>query len=166
MRGLAPKRGESEDADDGGRTDVGTQPALLGLPWVFAGNAMTAPRLNHTATLLDAHNPERVARVLLVGGRTDQGDRTATVDIYDPLTNTISATGSMNCAREMHTSTRLDDGRVLVVGGLSSGDGLPPGGDDVACPTSEGFSFRRHAVEHVPGDDPRHRPEHLRSDLL
>jgi hypothetical protein len=78
------------------------------------GSLVTA-RDGHTATLLQD------GRVLLVGG---VGDCTATActsvksaELYDPKTGIFSPTGSMTTGRAGHTSTLLQDGRVLVAGG-------------------------------------------------
>jgi hypothetical protein len=62
-------------------------------------------------------------RVLVTGG-THTGD-TGTVynreaEIYDPATGTFSATGSMSVPRIGHAAIRLNDGRVLVLGGAQA----------------------------------------------
>jgi hypothetical protein len=49
-----------------------------------------------------------------------------TAEVFDPKTNTFSAVGSMAFPRTNHTAVRLQDGRVLVVGG--SNDYFPDGG--------------------------------------
>ncbi|HSD25852.1 MAG TPA: kelch repeat-containing protein [Vicinamibacteria bacterium] len=55
-------------------------------------------------------------RILIVGGQ--YGDvSVATVEIYDPVSNTLSPTGSLSGPRAFHTATLLPDGRVLVAGG-------------------------------------------------
>jgi len=41
-------------------------------------------------------------------------------EIYDPATGTFSPTGPMGATRQSHAATLLADGRVLVVGGLTS----------------------------------------------
>jgi hypothetical protein len=81
---------------------------------------MNIGRAWHTATLL----PD--GTVLIAGGETeDCGDRgcsfagtTASTEIYDPSTGTFSSVGNMNARREVHTATLLNNGRVLVAGGL------------------------------------------------
>ncbi len=77
---------------------------------------MLAARASHAAaTLADG-------RVLVSGGFAASGgfqNLTATAEIYDPGAGTFSATGSLLEARTDHTSVRLADGRVLVVGGVS-----------------------------------------------
>ena len=91
--------------------------------------SLTAPRSQHTATLLAD------GRVLIAGGMTGNRATTAgavtfaayrtaetdsgflaTAEIYDPATRTFSKTGSMSTAHRGHTATLLQDGRVLVVG--------------------------------------------------
>ena len=47
----------------------------------------------------------------------------ASAELYDPTTGTFSPAGSMAAPRQQHAATRLADGRVLIVGGLS---GPPP----------------------------------------
>jgi hypothetical protein len=70
-------------------------------------------------------------RVLIVGGesRAASGstDLIASTEIYDPATNSWSATGPLTSGRQGHTATVLKDGKVLVVGGqanLTRGDDL------------------------------------------
>jgi hypothetical protein len=65
----------------------------------------------HTATMLTD------GRVLVVGGYGDRDEALASAEIYDPTTNTFSATSSLSDARGLHTATRLADGRVLIAGG-------------------------------------------------
>jgi hypothetical protein len=76
----------------------------------------------HTATLL----PD--GRVLVAGGTAyrpadgvplPQDD----AELYDPVTNAWTATGSMTVTRSNHRAILLPDGRVLAVGGVSSGGG-------------------------------------------
>lgn len=67
-------------------------------------------------------------RVLVVGGfATAQGDgerALASAEIYDPATESWSATGSMATARVYQTATLLPTGSVLVAGGTSPSEFL------------------------------------------
>jgi hypothetical protein len=77
--------------------------------------SMTTARGFQTATLLAD------GRVLVVGGDSTTwhylGTRLASAELYDPVTGTFSATGSLSAAVQEHTATRLADGRVLIAGG-------------------------------------------------
>jgi hypothetical protein len=88
----------------------------------------TTPRLVSTATLL------KDGTVLVTGGWKRTGADYSenglisqeTAELFDPKTNSFSAVGSMAFPRTKHTAVRLQDGRVLVVGG--SNDYFPDGG--------------------------------------
>ncbi len=85
----------------------------------FEGNELDGSgpiRRYPTLTLL------RDGRVLLSGGEVNSpGGGTGTVvdtaEIFDPVTGTLSPTGSMTKPRTGHSTTLLPDGRVLVAGG-------------------------------------------------
>lgn len=73
----------------------------------------------HTATLL----PD--GRVVILGGVGDSraGKPVAKVEVYDPETQQFSVLGRLQRPRHDHSAILLDDGRVLVVGGMDwSGD--------------------------------------------
>jgi WD40 repeat protein len=91
----------------------------------------------HSATVL------RDGRVLIVGGErvpVDGSDpeTTTEADLWDPVTGTLTPTGSMGTARAYHAALQLHDGRVLVAGGPgdaeiwdpNSGVFLPAGWSD------------------------------------
>lgn len=87
---------------------------------------MAAPRLGHTLTTL------KDGRVLVAGGSVP-GDASpgqavnpsASAELYDPRKGAWAASPDMTSARFEHTATLLGDGRVLVVGGLGSGQTGP-----------------------------------------
>ncbi len=87
-------------------------------------------RVWHTLTLL----PD--GKVLSAGGETESCSSNAcslagvvTAELYDPASGSFSPTGSMVQARETHTATLLNDGRVLLAGGVGySGIGVGYGG--------------------------------------
>jgi hypothetical protein len=82
---------------------------------------MIAPRANHTVTLL----PD--GKALITGGSSWTGWGTggpmyyfcclSSAELYDPSARTFASTGSMATGRVGHTSTLLDNGEVLIVGG-------------------------------------------------
>ena len=85
--------------------------------------SMGIARAVHTATLLPN------GKVLIAGGGTTQivdggfpfpffGQAIAASEVYDPATNSFSATGAMSGARFAHTATLLPNGKVLIAGGL------------------------------------------------
>ena len=80
--------------------------------------SMLGPRAFHTATRLAD------GRVLLTGGTSDGwagANFLATAEIFDPTTDTFSATGPLAELRGSHTATLLEDGRVLITGGTGDG---------------------------------------------
>lgn len=89
--------------------------------WAPASPLSTS-RTEHTATVLSD------GRVLVVGGFhpgdtfSNRGDSESlnTVELYDPRYNRWTPAASMDHRRARHTATLLTDGRVLVLGGISS----------------------------------------------
>jgi len=81
--------------------------------------SMTFGRQFGTATLL------KDGKVLVAGGFNNCDDDfcsdTRTAEIYDPATGTWARTGSMHAAREQFGATLLQNGQVLVEGGLNEG---------------------------------------------
>lgn len=80
------------------------------------GSLVASGRQLHTATLL------KNGKVLLTGGRSASasGSTLNTAEIYDPESGSFAATsGTMTQPRAYHTATLLEDGRVLITGGLA-----------------------------------------------
>ncbi|HQR36527.1 MAG TPA: kelch repeat-containing protein [Blastocatellia bacterium] len=79
-------------------------------------SALNFARQNHTATLLDDGN------VLIAAGADGDG-RLQSAELFDPTSNngagTILRTSWMKTRRELHSATKLPDGRVLVIGGIN-----------------------------------------------
>lgn len=85
--------------------------------WSEAASLLSS-RFGHTAQLLaNGH-------VLVAGGTAEiTGIPTdGTASIYEPETNTWAATGVMNTPRQQGESVRLNNGSVLVAGGISLSD--------------------------------------------
>jgi N-acetylneuraminic acid mutarotase len=91
---------------------------LLG-SWSSAASMATA-RSGHTTTLLGN------GKVLVTWGSQIPGDARgalSSAELYDPVTNTWSSAGSMATARNGHTATLLNNGKVLVTGGSNDSGG-------------------------------------------
>jgi N-acetylneuraminic acid mutarotase len=106
--------------------------------WSVAAN-LVAPRWNHTASLLPN------GTVLIAGGYYVAPFGPASVnftlvsaEVYDPVANKWSATGSMSTSRASAAATTLSDGAVLVEGGettITCGSIICP--YSTATPTTE-----------------------------
>jgi hypothetical protein len=92
-------------------------------------------RINHTATRL------RDGRVLVTGGSgvTGGGAAVSSAVIFDPTTQTFQNLSSqMNVPRSEHTATLLNDGYVLIVGGMGV-NGHPHNTAELFDPFSDMF---------------------------
>ena len=80
--------------------------------------AMSSGRTKAAAAALNSGN------VLIVGGYTVAEAARGflkTADLYDPVTREFTASaGGMDEARELHTATLLQDGKVLITGGCKN----------------------------------------------
>jgi N-acetylneuraminic acid mutarotase len=98
--------------------------------WTAAA-PMPGARAKHAATLLADH------RVLVTGGQGSDyyafSGYFRTAELYDPATDSWSPAASMNYPRINATSTRLPDGRVLVVGD----DGVNEGTAEIFDPRND-----------------------------
>jgi hypothetical protein len=95
-------------------------PAVPAVAGTFkAAGGLVKARSGHTATLLPS------GMVLIVGGQQPGGPPTAamgtSVELYDPATDTFTLVGSISAARSGgHTATLLDNGKVLLCGGIDA----------------------------------------------
>jgi hypothetical protein len=81
--------------------------------------SMTTTRYRHTATLLNN------GTVLITGGENNGSgppSPLASAELYDPSTETFTATGSLSTSRYDDSATALSNGEVLIAGGISSGN--------------------------------------------
>ena len=85
------------------------------------------PRQRHTAILLPPSWGSLMGRVLIIGGASTGNSvygglqrALDSVEIYDPVARTMSLFGTMTVARQNHTATLLQDGRILISGGVDS----------------------------------------------
>ena len=78
---------------------------------------MSEARVDHTATLLPN------GKVLVTGGygiKDSSSGLTSSAELYDPATNSFSPVASMNFHRYKHSAVLLNDGNVLIAGGIAS----------------------------------------------
>lgn len=68
-------------------------------------------RSAHTATTL------RTGHVLVAGGMVGGGQSVASMELVDPVRNTVREAGRLAQARLNHSATLLPDGRVVMAGG-------------------------------------------------
>ena len=105
---------------------------------VFAAvpGTMANVRAEHSATLL------LNGKVLLAGGYDSVHNTSSnTVDIYDPVTNTLSSVPPMLLGRQNHQATLLASGKVLISGGWNSAISAPTASAELYDPVSGTFSI-------------------------
>ena len=111
--------------------------------------SLSAGRIDHTAVLL----PD--GTVLVAGGYTydatgNNGTALASAELYDPITETWTATGSMAAARAGLAAALLSDGTVLVAGGQDIRDNAGLGNVATAelyDPTSRAWTATPEMIE-------------------
>ena len=98
--------------------------------------SMSGARESHTATLL------LDGRVLIVGGhrgRRPNQQVQASAELYSPRTGRFEPAGTLATARHKHDAVRLEDGRVLVLGGADHTDRLHYASTEIWDPASGAF---------------------------
>lgn len=117
-------------------------PASAGFSLVTCSNGastdcMATPRSGHTATLLSN------GQVLISGGAAGINDTaiTASAEIFDPATNVFTPlSGTMSDGREFDAAILLNNGTVLIAGGITP---VFPGGTvtaDIFDPSTSAFT--------------------------
>jgi N-acetylneuraminic acid mutarotase len=81
-------------------------------------SSMLEARTNHTSSLL------KNGKVLVAGGLSPQGAQPSgaltSAELYDPAEDAWESTGSLHEPRGQHTATVIQNGKVLVVGGVAA----------------------------------------------
>jgi hypothetical protein len=92
------------------------EPVLIDPSWSVANGVLNRPRYEHTATLLWN------GQVLIAGGSVTGSmlDELNNAELYDPTTGTSTAIQPLKTVRRRHSAARLQDGRLLVMGGQST----------------------------------------------
>ena len=101
-------------------------------------NGLSVARGYATSTVLTS------GKVLIAGGGdyNDGGAASAAADIFDPATGLFSATTStMNAARHGATATLLNNGKVLIAGGIASNSQVRLATAELYDPATNTFSY-------------------------
>ena len=112
----------------GGRSTTSTASTLNTAELYEPGTGAFSFTPTNMGTFRRVHRLTRLAddRILISGGLGGAAANTnsflSSAQIYDPVSGLFSATGSMTIPRSNHRTTRLPDGRVLVVGGTTTGN--------------------------------------------
>jgi hypothetical protein len=107
------------------------------LQFDFKDTPMTSARRFHTCTLVYDEALDKYV-VLMAGGESAPGVPVDTWDLWDPDSDEIIASGTMNAARFNHTATVLIDGTVLFAGGGTTSSALET--TEIYNPSSRTFS--------------------------
>jgi WD40 repeat protein len=100
----------------------------------IVSQSMVSARYNQTATLLPN------GKVLLAGGVDSSNGTLTSAELYDPATQSFTATtGSMTATGYNQTATLLSNGKVLIAGGMASnGDSIADA--ELYDPATDSFS--------------------------
>ena len=99
-------------------------PAIVDPAWVLTKN-MVVERAQHAVAMLPnpVAAPNDASPVLITGGFDKNDAPLASAEVYEPLSRTFAATGSMIKVRAAHTATVIPTsqiGQVVVTGGAAS----------------------------------------------
>jgi len=127
---------------------------------------MTVGHLRHSATLLPSTLTATCGAVLAVGSSIDPSNNTAgeaDAEVYDAASRTWSPTAPSQLGRAKHTATLLQNGGVLVVGGVFSLTNTPTGRSELYDPAKAAWSptgtddaaprFFGHSATLLPGGE-------------
>ncbi len=91
-------------------------------PGFLLTGGLGIPRNFSTATLLNN------GMVLVTGGNANllASDSLTSAELYNPATGTFTPTGNMNVGHNFHTATLLDNGKVLIAGGITTSNAAIP----------------------------------------
>ncbi len=115
--------------------------APLNLPGTFLA---TLGSLNRDRALQTANPLDDACRVLFIGGGSGNlsgASSLRSMEVFDLRDQRFTHVGDLLRARAIHTSTTLDDGRVLVVGGIDTSWNVESTCELVAPGSSFGVSF-------------------------
>lgn len=95
-----------------------------------------------SVSLIDANNNNSASDVLVVGGGAGSltsATGLASSELWDFRRMSMSAGPSMASARALHSAVRLNDGRVLIIGGVNQ-NGDPVSSCEIYNPVTNSFS--------------------------
>ena len=118
--------------------------------YTAVANTLSVARGYSTCTVLPS------GKVLIAGGGGDDlfdgSNASAAADLYDPVTNQFSATGSMHAARTGIVAALLSTGKVLIAGGIGSAPPARLASAELYDPATGTFAFTGslHEARDVP----------------
>src|SRR5437870_13317845 len=97
---------------------------------------MTRAPSGHTATMLSD------GKILSIGG-----DATGSAEVYDPATQIFSlVSGNLGIARNLHSAGLLNNGQVLIVGGVNAQNAILNSAE-IYDPASQSFHVPTNALQ-------------------